>query len=76
MPKYLDLVFVEIGVSWVNGSKMWVYNEIVGIEKLVWESSRLEKRNVLVIQLHEGGNYLKIHVVSVNKRYKKFEYKV
>jgi len=45
-------------------------------KKLVWEASRLEKRNVLVIQLHNGGSYLKFHVVSVSKRCEKFEYKV
>jgi len=66
MPKFLDLVFVEIGVSRVDGSKMGDCNEIVGIKKLVWETSRFEKRNVSVMQLHGGGRYLKkFHVVVI-----------
>jgi len=45
MPKFLALVFVKIGVSRVDGSKIWVCNEIDGIEKVTWEVTRLEKRN-------------------------------
>jgi len=67
MPKFLNLVFVEIGVSRVDGSKMGVRNEIVGIKKLVWETSRFEKRNVSVIQLHDGGRYLKNFTFSLSR---------
>jgi len=67
MPNFLDLVFVEIGVSRVDGSKMAVYNEIVGMKKLVWEASRFEKRNVSVMQLHDGGRYLKNFTLSLSR---------
>jgi len=77
MPKFLDLVFIEIGVSRVDGSKMGVYNEIVGIKKLVWETSRFEKRNVSIIQLHDGGRYLKnFTLCPPASAMKNFEYKV
>jgi len=67
MPNFLDLVFVEIGVSRVDGSKMAVYNEIVGMKKLVWEASRFEKRDVSVMQLHDGGRYLKNFTLSLSR---------
>ena len=41
MPKFLD--FVELGVSRVDGNKMWVYIEIVGIKKTGLGSIEIRK---------------------------------
>jgi len=43
MLNFLELVFVEICVSGVNGSKVRVYIEVIGIEKLDEKRRDLER---------------------------------